>query len=103
MVGMPSTVKVGPHVYSILRLPKKQMEGDLGSCDFTTLTIRVRSGLRKSKSREILLHEVLHATTHPSVCDEKPMLDEEFVTAVSPVLLQVLQENPPFVEYLTSN
>lgn len=101
MIPMPKSVKVGPHVYSILRLPKKRMPGDLGSCDFTTLEIRVRSRLRLSKSQEILIHEVLHSATHPSVCSDAPMLDEEFVTAVAPVLLQVMKDNPKLLEYLT--
>lgn len=98
---MPSTVKVGPHYYTILRLPKKRMEGDLGSCNFTTSTIRVRARLRLSKSQEILLHELLHATTYPSACDDKPMLDEAFVTAVTPLLLQTMKDNPELLAYLT--
>lgn len=99
MVGMPSTVKVGPHVYKVVRKP---VDG-LGECDFNTLQIVVKPRLRKSKAREILLHECLHATTHPSMNGEEKYTDEDFVTAVSPVLLQVLQDNPLLVAYLTSS
>jgi hypothetical protein len=97
---MPKTVKVGVHTYSILRKSKSQMGDDLGTCDFNELQILLRKQLRKSVSKETLIHEILHAATYPSL-NEKTMTDEDFVTAVSPVLLQVLQDNPELVEYLT--
>lgn len=95
---MPKTIKVGPHVYTVVR---KTTSGWNGECDFDVLQITVKKRLRKSKAREILLHEVLHACTHPSLNGNKSYKDEDFVDGVSPALLQVLQENPEFVEYLT--
>jgi hypothetical protein len=97
---MPKTVKVGVHTYSILRKPKSQMGGDLGTCDFNELQIFLRKQLRKSVAKETLIHELLHAATYPSL-NEKTVSDEDFVTAVSPVLLQVMQDNPELLEYLT--
>lgn len=99
-VPMPSSVKVGPHVYTILRKPASLMPNDLGHCSTNDLQICVRARLRKSKAREILLHECLHACTHPTVVMGGKLDDEEFVLAVSPVLLQVLQENPSLIDYL---
>lgn len=98
---MPKTVKVGAHVYAILRKPKSQIDGDLGECSFDNVQIIIAKGLRKSVAKVTLVHEILHAATYPSL-DGKTMTDEDFVLGVSPVLLQVLQENPLLVEYLTA-
>ena len=99
-VSMPKTVKVGAHVYSIIRKPKSAMGDDLGTCGFDEVQIVVRKGLRKSVAKETLLHELLHACTYPSL-NSKTATDEKFVTAVAPSLLQMLQDNPELVEYLT--
>lgn len=98
---MPKTVKVGPHTYSVLRLSKSQMNGDLGGCDTNTLQLSVQQRLKKSKAKEILVHEMLHACTHPSFLGDDKFTDEDFVTAVAPVLLQVIQDNPDLLLYLT--
>jgi hypothetical protein len=99
---MPKTVKVGTHVYTVLRKPKSQMpDGEIGGCDFDSLQIVVQKGLRRSKAKEILVHETLHTCTYPLLKDEKKRTDEQFITGVAPVLLQVLQDNPELVAYLT--
>jgi len=100
-MDMPASVKVGPHWYKILRKPKKLMPDDLGSFDSTTLQIWVRQRLRKSKAAEILLHECLHACLHSVANGVSQNEEEDFVGGTSPVLLQVLQDNPELVEYLT--
>jgi hypothetical protein len=101
-MDMPKTVKVGAHTYAVLRKTKAQMNTDLGGCDTNTLQISVQQRLKKSKAKEILVHELLHACTHPSFMgiDDK-FTDEDFVTAVAPVLLQVIQDNPDLLGYLT--
>ena len=76
------------------------MSGKLGECDFDGLQILVRERLKKSVAKETLLHELLHTTTYPSL-NEKTATDEDFVTAMSPVLLQVIQDNPDLLAYLT--
>lgn len=103
MVAMPSSIKVGSHTYSIVRKPARQMKGSLGFCDFNDLQIWIKQKMRRSKSAEILLHEVLHAATYPSTNNETLRSDEEFVTAISPILLQVLQDNPILLRYLTES
>lgn len=100
MAEMPTTIKVGPHVYTVLRKPASADWAN-GCCDFNTLQIVVRKRLRKSKAQEILLHECLHACTHPTLNGNKKYTDEDFVEGVAPVLLQVLQDNPELLEYLT--
>ena len=99
-VPVPKTVKVGCHSYSILRKSKAQMPDDLGRCNFDGVQIWLVRGLKLSVAQETLLHELLHACTYPSQV-ETTLTDEQFVEAISPVFLQVMQENPKLVEYLT--
>lgn len=105
MIGMPRRVKVGAHVYKILVKPASVMwdkgEALHGWCRFHSLEIWIVRGLPLSKRQEILLHEVLHAATHPTLNCCKRINDEEFVTAISPVLKEVLQDNLPLVMFLT--
>lgn len=98
---IPRTVKVGPHVYRVIRKSKEQMPDNLGWCDFTELSIWLLRGMRLSKTREILVHELMHAACYPTFCGEEKFTDEEFVTATAPVWLSILRENPKLVEYLT--
>ena len=98
-MDMPASVKVGPHVYPIVRRPKSQMK-DHGLCDWNQVQILIRSRLRKSKAKEVLLHEILHACTYPTMAVVVGKTDEDFVDVVAPTLLQVIQENPELVEYL---
>lgn len=100
-MDMPKTIKVGAHTYSVLRKTKAQMNTDLGGCDCNLLQITVQQRLKKSKAKEILVRELLHACTHPSFLGNDKFTDEDFVTAVAPVLLQVIQDNPDLLAYLT--
>jgi hypothetical protein len=93
---MPDTIKVGCHVYTVVRSP---LPDCLGDCDFDALRIRVRPRLRKSKAQETLLHEVLHACTDPSLKAGKHA-EEDFIETASPILLQVIQDNPGLLAYL---
>ena len=74
----------------------------LGYFEPNTLQIWVKQRLRKSKAQEILLHEVLHVASSGLVKNGKDQYDEEsFVSALAPVVLSTLQDNPGLVEYLT--
>ena len=96
---MPKSIKVGAHVYTILRKPKSQFE-DEGLCVSDKLEITIRQRLKRSKAQETLLHEIIHACGYPSFWDKWPG-EEKFVIAIAPVLLQVIQDNPGLLEYLT--
>jgi hypothetical protein len=98
---MPASVKVGPHTYSILRKPAGTMPNDNGHVDSNSLEIWIIQRLKRSKAQEILVHELLHACGDISEVPGNVFDEENFVTATAPVLLQVLQENPSLVEYLT--
>lgn len=99
---IPRTVKVGPHTYTILLRAKSQMpdgEETAGHCDPSSLQISIQARMKRSKTQEILFHELGHACTYPELWDTTAT-DEVFVTATAPRMLQVIQDNPSLVEYL---
>lgn len=91
---LPSAVIVGPHTYKVQKVARLKQ---LGLCNYDSGRLSLKSGMEHSKEQEVLLHEVLHACGYPALCGK----DEEFVDGVAPQLLQVLQQNPRLVEYLT--
>ena len=99
---IPRTVKVGPHVYKIVRKPRETMPDELGFCNFDELSIWLLRGMCLSKTREILVHELMHAAAYPTFCGVEKFSDEEFITATAPAWLNILRENPKLVDYLTA-
>jgi len=101
---IPKTIKVGAHEVAVLRKPKKAMPLDekgepcLGLYDPDLQQIWIISRLSKSLLPEILMHEILHACTYPGMLEQGT--DEEFITIMSPVLLQTLRDNPELVPFL---
>ena len=105
MAAIPDSVKVGPHSYSIVRETKSTMPDLMGDSNFDLMRIRLRKGIRKSKMQETLLHEILHTTTYPCFTgayeEDEKYTPEQIISAISPLLLQVIQDNPDLLEYLT--
>lgn len=100
-LAVPRTIRIGPHSYVVRRVTEAEMPEDNGDCNFDRLEIALQRGLRRSKAREILLHEVLHGCTHPSLNQaDRTFTDEDFVTAIAPALLQTLRDNPKLVAFL---
>jgi hypothetical protein len=104
-VTLPRSVKVGPHTYSVRLHPAREMfdkDGNalMGDTDEDALEIRLRWGMKLSKKREILWHEIAHACADLATLEESA--DEEtWVAKLSPMQVQVLQENPQLVKFLT--
>ena len=103
---MPAKVKVGCHTYAVVRLssmmmPKTEGGADWGCCEFRQRRLLIRKWLRRSTAQETLLHEVLHACTYPDMI-AVTKTDEDFVTKLSTNLLEVIQDNPDLLEYLTT-
>lgn len=88
----PAQVKIGVHPHTVHRVPGKTMGDRLGDSDPDGLTIRLRKFLRRSKAREILLHEIIH------LCDFQ--IPEKWVDRLAPILLGVLRDNPELITYL---
>jgi hypothetical protein len=103
MIRMPRRVKVGPHVWRIVVKSPSVMR-DRGSqldgwCKSHLLEIWIVRGLKLSPQQETLIHELEHAGGQPNLKDG--MTEEDFVTALAPALLQMIQDNPQLVAYLT--
>lgn len=99
---LPKSVKVGSYVYRVTRPTKKEMPDDLGECANDTLELKVRSRQRKEKVQEVLLHETLHACHYNAGrSDTDTVTLEQAVELLTHSLLQVLQENPQWVKFLT--
>lgn len=102
---MPETLRIGAHSWTVLRTPGKQLlvNGDecLGSCNIDTNTIRIAKGLRFTKAQEILCHELLHACTSPTLIHFKRVNEEIFVDTLAPPWVQLMQDNPALITYLT--
>lgn len=99
-VPMPKTVKVGPHVYTVLRKTVAQMpvvgEGKPnGYCDKDQAQVCIAARGRRSKLQEWTIHEFLHAIWPDG--DEN---EERHVTELAPRLLQLIKDNPELVGYL---
>lgn len=93
----PKNVVVGTLTYSVGVAPTLL---EWGFIDYRAQKIVLADDAEVERRRITLLHEVLHACTEQ--VNLKDNDDEEtFVSRVSPLLLQVLRENPDLVAYLT--
>lgn len=63
-----------------------------------TLTIAIDTSLAGSMRREVLLHEVIHASIRAAGLEEDT--EETVARALAPVLLAALRDNPPLARYL---
>jgi len=101
---IPKEIKVGAHVYKIRLVAGLEEEGVKanGMLDSDACEILLLRSLTHTKMQEILLHETLHAIFYAIPNKSNILEEEEFVTHASPHLLQVLQENPKLVEYLST-
>lgn len=101
----PAKVLVGPHAYGVRLdgdgLTAAGVEAGLrlsGLTRHSSLEILVDPDLASTEERETVLHEVLHALfslTRMSGEDE-----EETISRLSPVLLDLLRRNPRLIAYL---
>ena len=104
---LPKTVIIGSHTYAVSVKPRAEMydvdpeEQLLGLCRFTEIEIWLQRGMKRSKTQEILLHEVLHACGYPAMSGAEGQSEESIVDAIAPMLLGVMQKNPSLVAYLS--
>lgn len=105
----PDKVKVGPHVYRIVRdraaidrAGQAMSATLLGHCDRQALEIAVAPDLAGTVTAETVVHELLHAITDLTGLEDRlgDALEEEVVRALSPRLLELLRDNPDLVAYL---
>jgi hypothetical protein len=103
-VKLPKTVYVGPYDYNV-KLTKSLGDSLYGETDNTNSEILVHPEQSKSSRRDTFLHEVLHAIFHTSGASKALGWDmkteEQLIRLINPWLVQVLQDNPDLIAYLT--
>ena len=101
MGQLPESVKVGAHLYSIVEHNDFLMGAELlGRMNSHSLEIQIKTaGIADSIIREALLHEIGHAIDLAYVVPES--LTENQIGAFTNGLVQVLQDNPSVLAFLT--
>lgn len=97
---IPQYVKVGPYIINIEQHEGYWNKDDLrvyGEFDERTSTISLDVDASADVIRETMLHEVLHVIL--GIYDRD---DEGLVRLISPMLLQVLRDNPKLTLALTT-
>jgi hypothetical protein len=111
----PQQIKIGAVVYTIELTEKVPPAGDASeltgkACDDSAVRegwcaakghIYVEAGRTLQQERTTLLHEIQHAILGTEHSDEE-ITYHDFIYKLSPKLLQVLQENPDLLSYLTA-
>lgn len=108
MMKFPSRVKIGPYVFSVhfskevvKKRAKKHADQCYGITSFDLLEIAVLP-TGNTIEQESYLHEILHGVffaTHLGL-KVNHKLEEEIISAISPVLMGVLRSNPDTVKFL---
>lgn len=99
---IPSTVRVGSHVYTVEEKASINKDKRYGECHVGNLSILIRKDTVPSKKREIVLHEILHAAWEAGGLQLlKQVTEEDAVDRFAYVMLGVLRSNPDLVTYLT--
>lgn len=105
---LPSSIKTAATEYTVHSeandfLAEEADEGDnilFGRTNHLKGTIHIRPGASASKQRETMMHEVLHTVCFVSGLSHELDAEEGLVRRLTPVLLQVIRDNPELVEYL---
>jgi Zn-dependent peptidase ImmA (M78 family) len=98
----PSKIKVGYASVKIVEDNARLVESEAGAMFSPNLaTIYVESQQKNDYAKMALLHEILHVCLHSSSVETDKTIEEHYVSAMAPVLLQTLRENPELIEFLT--
>src|SRR4051812_5185029 len=100
MSVIPTTIKVGPYVYTVsqdvatLQAYEREKKGGYsGFTDHSKMLIVVGPDEHISSQRETLWHEAKHAVVH-LFGEYGKMDDETHIRRMAPMELAVLRENP---------
>jgi hypothetical protein len=105
MKRIPKSVKIGCHSYDIVLKQEVISPTDGDKCNALIMDdlteVWVERGLKRQKKQEYMLHEIIHGLlcTFPFDDDE---IEEKVVTFLAPALMQLLQDNPELISYLTT-
>lgn len=102
---LPKHVTVGPHRYRIRSTGKStllDLQGLMGQTDSRSNEILVSPDQSDGQQADTLLHEILHAAyDQTSLRRLDAEAEEAVVSALTPILLGVLRNNPDIVKVLT--
>lgn len=96
----PKSVTVGPFTFTVDSGPKATLElahdGDFGSTDLASLTIKIRSDVADDVWWETLLHETMHAAWQQTPLAQMFTSDQEeqVVRGLAPFLFPLLGRCP---------
>jgi hypothetical protein len=112
---VPDRVQVGPFEFTIdwsvqgwseaMESHSSSMDPDYGRfygfTDPRTCSIWINPHAAATFQRETLLHEIMHACQAVAALpNEEPVKGEEFVTRISPILLDTLTRNVGLIDFL---
>lgn len=99
---LPRSVTVGHLKLRLREMPTAEANerGIDGWFDYENGRIDVAESLTPSVKAEITLHELLHAAFYVAKTDMSEDVEEKVVSALAPVLLSVLRDNPTLVSAL---
>lgn len=99
----PTPLFVMGQRYTVRTYAALEVDGALGITDLDHQTIAISTKQSEDQIADTYLHEALHAifsltTLHR---DMKLKREEDIIKRMTPALLQVLRDNPRFVEFVT--
>lgn len=112
----PEVIQVGPFIYTVqwdheswsaafdatIDAADPDVLRAYGMTDQRGSVIYINPNNAETILRETLLHEVMHACQFVAGMPNKaPVAGEEFVTRISPLLLDTLRRNPDLRDYIT--
>lgn len=99
---LPRSVTVGHLKLRFRELPQTEAveRGIDGWFDYENGRIEVAESLTPSVKAEITLHEILHAAFYVAKTGASDDEEEKVVSALAPVLLSVIRDNPSLISTL---
>lgn len=109
IIGQPFSVRTEAHPRAAFDHDDPDTFDALGYCDRSKQVISIRGpeGISMAKTRETLLHEVLHAIIGtariPPFSTDNGHDEEAVVSMLAPLLLHTLRDNPDLVRTLLAS
>jgi len=97
----PAQIRVGPYIYRV-EVSSEWYNTNDGRTDSEICKLWVNANLAPCMQRETLWHEVMHAAWNYAQLGTDDRGEEDVIKFLSPVLVQILLDNPALVIYLTA-